>query len=100
MTINLATITFTNDFYIATLDSGDELRINRIDEDFIYQGSEVSLKALNIEIQLLDTEEVVKCPSVIGLENSYIKIATTYEQYLGTTLTEDNMQYCTIETVE
>lgn len=100
MTIDLSKITFDNDFYSVMLTDGSLLKINRIDEDFMYAGHEIDVSALNIEITVPDETESIVCPSVIGLANDYFVIRTDYEEYLGHRLTEDNMRYCIIETVE
>jgi len=99
MLINLDKAVFTNDFFTSQLPDGSLLVLNKVDEDFLSDGAECVVKAVNIEIQ--DTEEnIISCPCVIGLGNELMRITTEYKEYEGEVLTPDNMVYCTIEVYE
>lgn len=100
MTIDLNLIQFTNDFYNVVLTNGALLKLNRVNEDFIQNSSEIEIKGINIEIITEDETETVPCSSVIGLTNEYFTIQTEHEQYIGKCLNEENMRFCIIETVE
>ncbi len=99
MLINLDKAVFTNDFFTSQLPDGSLLVLNKVDEDFLSDGAECVVKAVNIEIQ--DTEEnIISCPCVIGLGNELMQITTRYKEYEGEVLTPENMVYCTIEVYE
>lgn len=99
MLINLDKAVFTNDFFTSQLPDGSLLVLNKVDEDFLSDGAECIVKAVNIEIQ--DTEEnIISCPCVIGLGNELMQITTEYKEYEGEVLTPENMVYCTIEVYE
>jgi hypothetical protein len=99
MLINLDKAVFTNDFFTSQLPDGSLLVLNKVDEDFLSDGAECVVKAVNIEIQ--DTEEnIISCPCVIGLGNELMQITTEYKEYEGEVLTPENMVYCTIEVYE
>lgn len=99
MLINLDKAVFTNDFFTSQLPDGSLLVLNKVDEDFLSDGTECVVKAVNIEIQ--DTEEnIISCPCVIGLGNELMQITTEYKEYEGEVLTPENMVYCTIEVYE
>lgn len=100
MTIDLSDITFTNDLFQTSLPDGSTMYINRLDEDFITEsGDECKVKALTIVVYDED-DNAIDCPCVIGMSNDIMEIATDYTEYEGVVLTEDNMQYCTIEVYE
>lgn len=99
MLINLDKAVFTNDFFASQLPDGSLLVLNKVDEDFLSDGAECIVKAVNIEIQ--DTEgNIISCPCVIGLGNELMQITTRYKEYEGEVLTPENMVYCTIEVYE
>ena len=99
MLINLDKAVFTNDFFTSQLPDGSLLVLNKVDEDFLSDGAECVVKAVNIEIQ--DTEEnIISCPCVIGLGNELMQITTEHKEYEGEVLTPENMVYCTIEVYE
>lgn len=99
MLINLDKAVFTNDFFASQLPDGSLLVLNKVDEDFLSDGAECIIKAVNIEIQ--DTEgNIISCPCVIGLGNELMQITTRYKEYEGEVLTPENMVYCTIEVYE
>ena len=77
MTVELAKVSFTNDFFTTMLPDGSLLVLNKVDEDFLSDGAECIVKAVNIEIQRTD-DTVVSCPCVIGLGNDLMQINTEY----------------------
>lgn len=99
MTIDLAKVKFTNDFFSTSLPDGSVLVINKVDEDFITGDNECIVKALTIEVQQ-DEDTIISCPCVIGLSNDLLEIKTAYTEYEGEVLTPENMLYCTIEVYE
>ena len=100
MTLNLSEVTFEYDFFTCDMPSGNLLILNKVDESLLVDNESVEIKGINIVVYLYDTEENVLCSSVIGAENEYFSLNSDYAEYLGKTLTEDNMQYCTIELPE
>lgn len=100
MTISLADIEFVNDFYSFSLPSGATLNLNNIQEDFIADGDECIVNTINIYVNPEDSEEQVKCPSVIGMENDYFKLSSDYTELQGKILTAENMVYCYIEVAD
>jgi hypothetical protein len=100
MTINLSEVTFDYDFFTSTMPDGNLLILNRVSEDFFIDNEEVKIKGINIVVSLSDIDTAVLCSSVIGIDNGYFILTTKYKEYLGKPLTEDNMQYCTIELPE
>lgn len=98
MIIDLSRVKFTNDFFSTILPDGSMLVLNKVDEDFLSEGTESIVKAINIEVQTED--ETVSCPCVIGLGNDIMQIVTDHTEYEGKVLTPDNMAYCTIEVYE
>lgn len=100
MTIELDSITFTNDFFSVALPDGSTIIINKVDEDFITENDdECIVQAITIEVQDLDGN-IISCPCVIGMSNDIMEIATKHTEYEGEVLTPDNMGYCTIEIYE
>ena len=99
MTINLARVDFDNDIFTTVLPNGSYLIINKVDEDFVVDGGECVIKAVNLEIIDSDNNSV-SCPCIIGMGNDLMKISTEYTEYEGGVLTPDNMVYCTIEIYE
>lgn len=100
MTIELDSITFTNDFFSVALPDGSIIIINKVDEDFITENDdECIVQAIIIEVQDLDGN-IISCPCVIGMSNDIMEIATKHTEYEGEVLTPDNMGYCTIEIYE
>lgn len=100
MTIELDSITFTNDFFSVALPDGSTVIINKVDEDFITENDdECTVQAITIEVQDLDGN-IISCPCVIGMSNDIMEIATKHTEYEGEVLTPDNMGYCTIEIYE
>lgn len=100
MILDLSNVTFSYDFFTSTMPDGNQLVLNKIDEDFIYEGKETKVNGINIVVELLETGESVLCSSVIGTSNEYIALKSDYEEWNGKTLTKDNMKYCTIEMFE
>lgn len=101
MTIDLANIKFTYDFFSSTMPDGSTLILNNVFEDFFTQSNEeVIVKQINILIQPVDGSSNILCSSVIGCGNSKMCIKSNYSEYLGKVLTEDNMKYCSIEMYE
>ncbi len=99
MTVELAKVSFINDFFTTMLPDGSLLVLNKVDEDFLSSGAECIVKAVNIEIQKTD-DTVVSCPCVIGLGNDLMQINTEHKEYEGEVLTPENMVFCTIEVYE
>ena len=98
MTLFLENVTFDNDFFSIDLPDGGTLVLNKINEDFAYEGTDVLIDRINIEIDYDDS--FVPCSGVIGLGDEKIKINTEYTQFEGSVLTSKNMKYCTIEVYE
>lgn len=100
MTLDLSEVDFSYDFFTSTMPSGNQLVLNKIDEDFISSGMETKVNGINIVVELLDTEESILCSSVIGTSNDYIAVKSSYKELQGKTLDTDNMKFCTIEMFE
>lgn len=98
MTIDLSEITFENDFFSIDVFDENTLTLNKIDESLSSDSEAAEINRINI--QLTTADSVVSLPSVIGIDNSYMKINTDYKEYEGKVLTSDNMKYCTIEIYE
>lgn len=100
MTLDLSEVDFSYDFFASTMPSGNQLVLNKIDEDFISSGMETKVNGINIVVELLDTEESILCSSVIGTSNDYIAVESSHKELQGKTLDTDNMKFCTIEMFE
>lgn len=100
MTLDLSEVDFSYDFFSSTMPSGNQLVLNKIDEDFISSDMEIKVNGINIVVELLDTEESILCSSVIGTSNDYIAVKSSYKELQGKTLDTDNMKFCTIEMFE
>lgn len=100
MTLDLSEVDFSYDFFASTMPGGNQLVLNKIDEDFISSGMETKVNGINIVVELLDTEESILCSSVIGTSNDYIAVKSSYKELQGKTLDTDNMKFCTIEMFE
>ena len=100
MTVDLSEIEFDYDFFSLPLPDGNTLIMNQVDEDFLTNGDEVVVKGINIVVALEDGSGNVLCSSVIGMHNDYFTINSGYPEYVGKTLTSDNMKYCTMEIPE
>lgn len=100
MTIDLSEVEFTYDFFSLPLPDGNTLVMNKIDEDILIDEEEAVINEINIVVALEDDSENVLCSSVIGIANDYFTINSDYPEYVGKTLTADNMKYCTMEIPE
>ena len=100
MILDLSEVGFSYDFFTSTMPGGNQLVLNKIDEDFISSGMETKVNGINIVVELLDTEESILCSSVIGTSNDYIAVKSSYKELQGKTLDTDNMKFCTIEMFE
>ena len=100
MTLDLSEVGFSYDFFTSTMPGGNQLVLNKIDEDFISSGMETKVNGINIVVELLDTEESILCSSVIGTSNAYIAVESSYKELQGKALDTDNMKFCTIEMFE
>lgn len=100
MTVDLSEVEFDYDFFSLSLPDGNTLIMNQVDEDFLTNGDEVVVKGINIVVALEDGSGNVLCSSVIGMPNDYFTINSGYPEYVGKTLTSDNMKYCTMEIPE
>ena len=100
MVLDLSKVTFDYDFFTSTMPDGNQLVLNKINEDFISSSKETEINGINIIVELLSTNESVLCSSVIGTSNDYIAVISDYEELQGKTLTTDNMKYCTLEMFE
>lgn len=101
MIINLDKVVFDNDVFSTMLPDGGYIVLNKIDESFTADGftGECLVKAVTIEI--IDTDDnIILCPTAIGLGNELMQIKTDYTEYEGEMLTPENMVYCTIEIYE
>lgn len=99
MTIDLSEVEFTYDFFSLPLPDGNTLVMNKIDEDILID-EEAVINEINIVVALEDGSGNVLCSSVIGMPNDYFTINSGYLEYVGKTLTSDNMKYCTMEIPE
>lgn len=100
MTLNLAEIEFDYDFFSTTMPDGSLLILNKVSESLPSKNGEVEIKGINIIIQPLGAEEYLICSSVIGMSNDYLSLNSDYPDLLGHVLTEDNLEYCTMELFE
>lgn len=101
MTIELSKITFDNDFFSVVLPDGNELVLNKVDEDFVDSTTGEHCVVRNINVAIVDEDgNFVDCPCTIGLSDDIMEIQTNHKQYEGEVLTPDNMEYCTIEVYE
>lgn len=100
MTVDLSEIEFAYDFFSLPLPEGNTLIMNQVGEDILTNGDEVVVKGINIVIAREDGSGNVLCSSVIGMLNDYFTINSGYLEYVGKTLTSDNMKYCTMEILE
>ena len=100
MILDLSEVDFSYDFFTSTMPGGNQLVLNKIDEDFISSAMETKVNGINIVVELLDTEESILCSSVIGTSNDYIAVKSSYKELQGKTLDTDNMKFCTIEMFE
>lgn len=100
MTLDLSEVDFSYDFFTSIMPGGNQLVLNKIDEDFISSDMETKVNGINIVVELLDTEESMLCSSVIGTSNDYIAVKSSYKELQGKTLDTDNMKFCTIEMFE
>lgn len=110
MTLDLSEIEFSYDFFTSVMPSGNQLVLNLIEEDFITNSTdeggnevetETKIHGINIFVEFLDEEQDnALCSSVIGTSNDYFELTTEHTEYLGKTLTTENMKYCTIEMYE
>jgi hypothetical protein len=98
MVLNLTKDDFENNFFSVKTESGCVLKLYALDENFVYDKQQVSVRSILINFcKTVDgTEYVKECISAIGLSGEYISITSDYEEYLGQVLTLDNIQYCNI----
>lgn len=99
MIINLAEVTFTNDFFTIGIPDGGLLILNRLNESLLTDDLKLlEIKRINIEVDY--TDKAVKCSSVIGMGNELLQIKSAYTELVGSVLTEENMNKCEIEVYE
>ena len=100
MTVYLSTVEFENDFATIGLSDGSSLVLNKLDESFPTEEGNIEVKRINIEKVDYDedgNETKTICTSIIGMSDDNVSIETDFTQYLGQSLTEENMIYCTLE---
>lgn len=100
MLIDLSKVEFTYDFFSASMPDGNLLVLNKVSEDFLVEGEEITIKRINIVVQPVNGENNLLCSSVIGIGNDYLMLKSDYTEQLGKVLTEDNMKYCMLELYE
>ena len=103
MIIDLGNLVFDNDFCFVSLEDGNVLAFNKINEDFLLDKEQSSIDKINIALVEYKDEEVESqkiLSSVIGLDvNGNIKLTSLYPEQLGKILTDENRVYCTIEVI-
>lgn len=103
MIIDLGNLVFDNDFCFVSLEDGNVLAFNKINEDFLLDEEQSSIDKINIALVEYKDEEVERqkiLSSVIGLDvNGNIKLTSLYPEQLGKILTDENRVYCTIEVI-
>lgn len=103
MVIDLGSLSFDNDFCFVSLEDGNVLAFNKINEDFLLDEEQSSIDKINIVLVEYKDEEVERqkvLSSVIGLDvNGNIKLTSLYPEQLGKILTEENRAFCTIEVI-
>lgn len=101
MRINLDTLVFENDFCFVSLENGNVLVFNRIDEDLLFNNEETKINKINLAlVEFLedDTEKQTIISSVIGLNTrNDIFLTTDYNEFLGKPLDKENLPFCYIE---
>lgn len=100
MTLDLSLVVFNNDMCTIGLEDGGTLILNKINESILSADTTIDIKLINIEkISYTETDEEVhtKCTSVIGMSDGIITLDSLYSEYKGKILTEENIQYCTLE---
>lgn len=98
MTLDLSQVKFAYDFFSMNMPDGSTLVLNNVNENFRDSKDKVTeVKQINVLVIDITDGSNFLCSSVIGEKNKYLTINSKYTEYLGKTLTEDNMQYCTIE---
>lgn len=101
MTLNLAEIDFDYDFFSTTMPDGSLLILNKVSESLSSSGEEATeIKCINIIVQPVNTDGNLICSPVIGMGNDYLKLNSAYDYLQGQVLTEDNLEYCTMELFE
>lgn len=101
MRINLNALVFENDFCFVSLENGNVLVFNKLDEDLLFNEEETKINKINLAlVEFLedDTERQTIISSVIGLNTRKdIFLTTDYNEYLGKTLDKENLPFCYIE---
>lgn len=101
MRINLNALVFENDFCFVSLEKGNVLVFNRLDEDLLYNEEETKINKVNLAlVEFLEdgTERQTIISSVIGLNTrNDIFLTTDYNEFLGKTLDKENLPFCYIE---
>ena len=96
MTYNLDSIVFDNNFYVLDIGGGNTVIFNLVEED-IAVGSEVT-EISGVNTAVVDSEGVYHTSvNVIGLSDNFYSLNTEHTEYLGKSLTSENIKYCTLE---
>lgn len=99
MIINLAEVTFINDFFTIGIPDGGLLILNKLNESLLTDDMSV-LEVNRINIEVSYSDRVRKCSSVIGMGNDLLQIKSAYSDLIGSVLTEETMDKCEIEVYE
>ena len=95
MRLYLNQVSFTYDFYSATIPYGGMLVINKISEEPLHK-----INGYNFVVYPSNSDVGYLCSSVIGSKNEFFEINTEEKEILGKTLDDDNFSKCYIDFFE
>ena len=84
---------FEQDIYTITVAEGYSIELNLVDESFETDGRVIVIRIIQIEAKYMDGDIAVsiRCPSIIGMENSLISIVTDDVTILGQPVSIENV---------
>lgn len=104
MILDLAGISFENDFFRLDLPTGNVLIINKINESTDTGTDSAVIDRINLQLNYLDENSqeffLSEISPVIGIANNYLKIETDYSELEGCVLTSENFSQCRINIYE
>ena len=100
MIITISAGKLENGIYREEVSNGKTLTICMVSESFSHDGSSTEIEECVIQVGTLlesGAESVVACPSIIGMGNSVMRLASDDPELQGKKLSVANIDYCYVE---
>ena len=100
MIIILSSGKLENGIYSEEVSNGKTLTICTVSESFSHDGSSTEIEECVIQVGTIlesGAESISSCPSIIGMGNSVMRLASDDPELQGKKLSAANIDYCYVE---